>query len=206
MSAGAVHDGVLRAALHGRRVQAVVIGGSAGSVDALIQLLPALPEGFGLPVFCILHMPQDRDSRLAELFNERLPLPVREAVDKEAITAGTVYFAGPGYHLSVERDFTFSLSCEPPVHYARPAIDLLMESSAQAYGEGLVGILLTGANHDGAEGMAQIRASGGFTVVQDPMDAQVATMPLEAIRRCNPHLVLPLARIRALLPLLETLS
>lgn len=202
----AMNDGVLRAALYGRRVDAVVIGGSAGSVDALIQLLPALPEGFTLPVFCILHMPQDRDSRLAELFNERLPVPVREAVDKEAIVAGTVYFAGPGYHLSVERDFTFSLSCEPPVHYARPAIDLLMESSAEAYGDGLVGILLTGANHDGADGMARIRACGGFTVVQDPMDAQVATMPLEAIRRCNPHLVLPLARIRALLPLLETLS
>ena len=207
MSVAAVmNEGVLRAALDGRRVDAVVIGGSAGSVDALIQLLPALPEGFTLPVFCILHMPQDRDSRLAELFNERLPVPVREAVDKEAIVAGTVYFAGPGYHLSVERDFTFSLSCEPPVHYARPAIDLLMESSAEAYGDGLVGILLTGANHDGADGMARIRASGGFTVVQDPMDAQVATMPLEAIRRCNPHLVLPLARIRALLPLLETLS
>ncbi len=205
-AAAAMNDGVLRAALDGRRVDAVVIGGSAGSVDALIQLLPALPEGFTLPVFCILHMPQDRDSRLAELFNERLPVPVREAVDKEAIVAGTVYFAGPGYHLSVERDFTFSLSCEPPVHYARPAIDLLMESSAEAYGDGLVGILLTGANHDGADGMARIRASGGFTVVQDPMDAQVATMPLEAIRRCNPHLVLPLARIRALLPLLETLS
>jgi len=211
MSAGAARsasadDGVLRAALDGRRVDAVVIGGSAGSVDALIQLLPALPEGLKPPVFCILHLPQDRDSRLAELFDERLPVPVREAVDKEAIAAGTVYFAGSGYHLSVERDFTFSLSCEPPVHYARPAIDLLMESSAEAYGDGLLGILLTGANHDGADGMARIRACGGFTVVQDPMDAQVATMPLEAIRRCNPHLVLPLARIRALLPLLETLS
>jgi len=193
----------LHASLQGRRIEAVVIGGSAGGVDALIQLLPALPEGYDLPVMCILHLPSDRESRLAELFDERLPLPVREAADKEAIAAGTVYFAGAGYHLSVEQDRTFSLSCEPPVHYARPALDVLMESSADAYGAGLVGILLTGANHDGADGMAQIRARGGFTVVQDPDDAQVGVMPLEAIRRCNPHLVLPLAGIKALLPLLE---
>jgi len=204
MSARAAIDhGLLRASLQGRRVEAVVIGGSAGGVDALIQLLPALPEDFDLPVFCILHLPPDRESRLAELFDERLAVPVREAADKEAIAAGTVYFAGAGYHLSVEQDFTFSLSCEPPVHYARPAIDLLMASSADAYGAGLVGILLTGANHDGADGMAQIRARGGFTVVQDPLEAQVDIMPLEAIRRCDPHLVLPLAGIQALLPMLE---
>jgi two-component system chemotaxis response regulator CheB len=140
---------------------------------------------------------------LAELFDERLPLPVKEAVDKEEIVPGTVYFAGAGYHLSVERDRTFSLSCEPPVHFARPAIDVLMESGADAYGAGLVGILLTGANHDGADGMARIRARGGFTVVQDPADAQVPTMPLSAIHRCEPSLILPLARIHALLPMLE---
>jgi two-component system chemotaxis response regulator CheB len=204
MSATAVpDDDALRAALDGRRIEAVVIGGSAGGVDALIKLLPALPADFALPVFCILHLPPDRASRLAELFDERLPLPVREAADKQAIEPGTVYFAGAGYHLSVEKDYTFSLSCEPPVHFARPAIDVLMESSAEAYGPGLAGILLTGANHDGAEGMARIRACGGFTVVQDPLDAQVAVMPSTAIGLCRPHLVLPLARINALLPMLE---
>ncbi|WP_323140720.1 chemotaxis protein CheB [Massilia phyllosphaerae] len=203
MTTVAIDDRALQASLQGRRIEAVVIGGSAGGVDALIQLLPALPAGYDLPVVCILHLPPDRESRLAELFDERLPLPVREAADKGGIEAGTVYFAGPGYHLSVEQDRTFSLSCEPPVHYARPAIDVLMESSADAWGPGLVGILLTGANHDGADGMAQIRARGGFTVVQDPADAQVGVMPMEAIRRCKPHLVLPLARIGALLPMLE---
>jgi len=202
-SAPTTADGVLRAALRGRRFEAVVIGGSAGGVDALVALLPALPAGFGLPVFCILHMPGDRESRLAELFNERLPVPVREATDKAEIVPGTVYFASPGYHLSVEQDRTFSISCEPPVHFARPAIDVLMESSADAYGAGLVGILLTGANHDGALGMARIRARGGFTIVQDPQDAQVSTMPVSAIRACNPNLILPLERIHALLPMLE---
>ena len=196
-------DAALRGALRGRKFEAVVIGGSAGGVDALVTLLPALPAGYRLPVICILHMPADRESRLAELFDERLPMPVREAADKEEIVPGTVYFAGPGYHLSVERDRTFSLSCEPPVHFARPAIDVLMESGADAYGAGLVGILLTGANHDGADGMAHIRARGGFTVVQDPADAQVATMPAAAIERSHPNLILPLARIHALLPMLE---
>jgi two-component system chemotaxis response regulator CheB len=196
-------EGALRAALRGRRFEAVVIGGSAGGVDALVALLPAIPAGYTLPVFCILHMPGDRASRLAELFDERLPVRVKEAADKEEIVPGTVYFAGPGYHLSVERDRTFSISCEPPVHFARPAIDVLMESSADAYGPALAGILLTGANHDGADGMARIRARGGFTVVQDPADAQVPTMPLSAIHRCEPSLILPLARIHALLPMLE---
>jgi two-component system chemotaxis response regulator CheB len=197
------HEGAVHAALRGRRFEAVVIGGSAGGVDALVALLPAIPAGYSLPVFCILHMPGDRESRLAELFDERLPLRVKEAADKEEIVPGTIYFAGPGYHLSVERDRTFSISCEPPVHFARPAIDVLMESSADAYGPGLAGILLTGANHDGADGMARIRARGGFTVVQDPADAQVPTMPVSAINRCKPNLILPLARIHALLPMLE---
>jgi two-component system chemotaxis response regulator CheB len=194
----------LQAALLGRRIEAVVIGASAGGVEALGALLPSLPAGNKLPVFCILHLPADRESRLAELFAERLPMPVKEAADKESIEPGTVYFAGSGYHLSVEQDFSFSLSCEPPVHYARPAIDLLMTSSADAYGPGLVGILLTGANHDGADGMAYIHACGGLTVVQDPDEAQVATMPKAAIDRFSPHLILPLARIGALLPMLET--
>jgi two-component system, chemotaxis family, protein-glutamate methylesterase/glutaminase len=199
-----METGDLHAALAGRRIEAVVIGASAGGVEALGTLLPALPAGYRLPVFCILHLPADRESRLAELFGERLPLPVCEAADKQPIEPGTVYFAGSGYHLSVERDFTFSLSCEPPVHFARPAIDVLMESSADAYGPGLVGILLTGANQDGAAGMAAIHAGGGLTVVQDPDDALVATMPQSAIDRCSPHLILPLARIGALMPMLET--
>ena len=190
--------------LAGRRIEALVIGASAGGVDALVELLPALPAASKLATVCILHVPSDRESRLAELFDARLALPVREAMDKEAVEPGTVYFAGAGYHLSIEEDRVFSLSCEPAVHYARPAIDVLMESAADAYGPALAGILLTGANADGAEGMQRIRQRGGLTIVQDPGEAQAATMPEQAIRLCAPHLVLPLADIRALLPLLET--
>ncbi|SFC97785.1 chemotaxis protein CheB [Massilia yuzhufengensis] len=194
----------VKEALRGRHIELVVIGGSAGGVDALVGLLPAIPRGFSAAVVCILHVPADRDSRLAELFDQRSALPVREARDKEAIEGGVIYFAGSGYHLSVERERCFSLSCEPPVHFARPAIDVLMESAAIAYGPALAGILLTGANHDGADGMCRIRERGGLTVVQDPEEAQASAMPGEAIRRCAPHLVLPLSGIRTLLPMLET--
>lgn len=188
----------------GRRIELVVIGGSAGGVDALVGLLPSIPRDFRSSVVCILHVPADRDSRLAEVFGMRTALPVREARDKETIEPGVIYFAGSGYHLLIERDRTFSLSCDPPVQFARPAIDVLMESAADAYGPAMAGILLTGANYDGADGMCRIRERGGLTIVQDPEEAQASAMPGEAIRRCAPHLVLPLPKIRALLPLLET--
>jgi len=192
------------AALANRKIEALVIGASAGGVDALVELLPALAPDSGLATVCMLHLPGDRESRLAELFGARLALPVREAVDKAPVEPGMVYFAGSGYHLSIEQDRVFSISCEPPVHYARPAIDLLMASAADAYGAALAGILLTGANIDGAEGMQRIRQRGGLTIVQDPAEAQASAMPEGAIRLCAPHLVLPLAAIRALLPQLET--
>jgi two-component system chemotaxis response regulator CheB len=190
------------AALAARRPQAIIVAGSAGGVEALMKVLSGLPKGMQVPVICMLHLPANRDSRLAELFGDRLPVPVGEAADKQQIADGTVYFAGSGYHLSVEQDRSFSLSCEAPVHFARPAIDVLMTSAADVYGDGLAAILLTGANHDGAAGMAQVHARGGLTVVQDPADAQVATMPQAAIDACAPDLVLPLAAIRELLQLL----
>jgi len=204
MSSAADRIGDIGPALQGRRIELVVIGGSAGGVDALIGLLPELPVGYGPTVVCILHVPADRDSRLADVFELRAALPVREARDKEPLAPGVIYFAGSGYHLSVERERCFSLSCEPPVQFARPAIDVLMESAADAYGPRLAGILLTGANHDGADGMRRIRERGGLTVVQDPAEAFSSAMPEEAIRRCAPHLVLPLSGIRTLLPMLRT--
>lgn len=190
-------------ALAGRDIRAVVIAGSAGGVDALLKLLPMLPPGYSLPVIAMLHVPEHRESRLAELFAPRMALPTREAADKEALSPGTVYFAGSGYHLSIEKDFRFSLSNEPPVHFARPAIDVLMGSAAEAYGEHLAAILLTGANQDGADGMRMIKECGGLTVVQDPAEAQVATMPEQAIKKQAPDLIVNLSEIGDLLLLLE---
>ncbi|MYN27034.1 chemotaxis protein CheB [Duganella levis] len=193
----------LRTVLAGRKVEAVVIGASAGGVGALLRLLPGLPADYGRAVVAVLHIPDGRQSHLAGVFQQRMDLPVREARDKEELASGTLYFAGSGYHLSVERDRSFSLSCEAPLHFARPAIDYLMESAADAYGPALVGILLTGANHDGAAGLAAIGAAGGLTVVQDPQEAEVPTMPQQAIRLRAPDLILPLEEIHTLLMMLE---
>ena len=182
-----------------RRVEAVVIGASAGGVQALLTLLSGLPASFGLPVVVLLHLPEGRHSQLAEIFQSRSCLPVREAADKESIAPGTLYFAPPGYHLSIEADHSFSLSCEAPVHFSRPSIDVLMESAADAYGPHLAGVLLTGANSDGAAGLAKIKRHGGLTVVQNPAQAQAAAMPQAAIHQCPPDLILNLEDIRSLL-------
>lgn len=133
-----------------------------------------------------------------------MAMAVEEAQDKQPVAAGTVYFAPSGYHLSVESERCFSLSCEPPHNFSRPAIDFIMASAADVYGAALVGILLTGANNDGAAGLAAIGEAGGLTVVQDPVEAQVDVMPRAAIRARAPDLVLPLRDIRSLLALLET--
>lgn len=184
-------------------VRAVVIGASAGGVTALLTVLGALPAGFAIPVVCVLHLPDDRHSQLAEVLQRRLHRPVCEACDKQALRGGQIYVAGPGYHLSVERDFTLSLSQEPPVHFSRPAIDYLFMSAADAYGAGLLGMLLTGANEDGAEGLAYIKHNGGLTVVQDPRDAQVALMPEAALALHQPDHILSLSGIEQLLAALD---
>jgi len=197
-------DPALNMAVSGRKTEAVVIGASAGGVGALMELLPALPRGYRLPVIVVLHVRSGRPNQLAEVFQHRVALQVREAGDKEDIIPGNLYFAPGGYHLLVENDRSFSLSCDPPLHFVRPAIDITMETAADAYGAQLAGILLTGANNDGAAGMAAIGKAGGLTVVQDPREAEVAVMPQEAIDLRAPDLVLPLDRIKRLLLMLET--
>lgn len=182
-----------------RRIEAVVIGASAGGFGALLAILGGLPAGYPLTLVAVLHLPESHDSRLAELFGHRLALQVREARDKEPLAAGVLYFAPSGYHLSIEDDRSFSLSCEDRVSFARPSIDVLFASAADAYGKSLAGVLLTGANYDGAAGLAGMQLAGALTIVQDPATAEVATMPEAAIRRMTPDLILPLADIHALL-------
>ena len=182
-----------------RRIEAVVIGASAGGFEALLAVLKGLPASYPMPLVAVLHLPDNHESRLAELFGYRLTLQVREARDKESLAAGILYFAPSGYHLSIENDGSFSLSCEERVNYARPAIDVLFSSAADVYGKSLAGILLTGANYDGAAGLAGMQVAGALTIVQDPATAEVATMPEAALRRMNPDLILPLAEINALL-------
>jgi two-component system chemotaxis response regulator CheB len=183
----------------GGRIDAVVIGASAGGVDALSALLPALPSNTKAAAFIVLHLPRDRPSVLAELFARKCALPVREAEDKESVAAGTVYFAPSNYHLLLERGPQIALSTDDLVHHSRPSIDVLFESAAHVYGSRLLGIILTGANDDGAAGLAAVHDGGGITVVQQPETARFPRMIMSALKLRPVDLVLPLDRIAALL-------
>ncbi|WP_037472879.1 chemotaxis protein CheB [Simplicispira psychrophila] len=179
--------------------QTIVIGGSAGSIDALAVLLSALPASLRASVLVVLHLPRNRPSLLCHIFQKRCALPLREAQDKEPIAPGTVYFAPPDYHLLVDAGPTLALSVDPPVHYSRPCIDVLFESAADAYGAQLIGIVLSGANQDGASGLAAMHAGGGLSIVQDPASAPVSTMPKAALQRTADSQVLSPQGIAALL-------
>lgn len=188
------------------KVDAIVVGASAGGVEALLKVFRPLRKGFRLPIIVVLHLPDERRSLLAEVFSSHLAMPVKEADDKEPIVPGTLYFAAPGYHLSVENDLTFSFSQEERVHHSRPSVDILFASAADAYENRLVGVLLTGANNDGAEGMARISEYGGLTVVQDPDQALARAMPDAALASHTPDYLLPLADIGLLLVELERIA
>jgi two-component system, chemotaxis family, protein-glutamate methylesterase/glutaminase len=168
----------------GARPEAVVVGASAGAVDALSALLPTLPEDYPLPVMVVVHIPPERNSLLADLFRAKCRVQVREADDKEPIVGGTVYFAPPDYHLLVELDRRLSLSSDEPVSFSRPSIDVLFESAAEAYGPALIGIVLSGANRDGARGLRAVLDAGGTALVQDPNLAQAREMPTAALADC----------------------
>ena len=174
-----------------RDVTAVVIGGSAGAIQALIQLLPAVGTGTTIPIVTVVHIPPRRPSLLTELFFERCSLPVREPRDKEPVMPG-IWFAPPDYHLLIEKDRTFSLSLDEPELHSRPSIDALFESAADCYGKGLVGIVLTGASQDGARGVRAIRERGGrcFALGSEGPD-DFTTMPRAAIEAGAARATLP---------------
>lgn len=178
-----------------QNIDLVIIGGSAGALDVLLKLFAALPEKLNFALVVIMHLPDDRKSLLAEVLQLHTVHPVLEAEDKAKVLLQHIYVAGSGYHLSIEKDYTFSLSCEPPLHFSRPSIDILMDSAASAYGDKLMGILLTGANIDGAAGMKMIKQAGGKTIVQDPHEAQVRIMPDEAIKQMQPDFILTTDKI-----------
>jgi two-component system chemotaxis response regulator CheB len=187
-------------------VDAIVVGASAGGVEALLTIFAGLKPGFRLPIITVLHIPEERRSQLAHVFQARLPIPVKEADDKESIAPGTLYFAPPGYHLSVEADLSLSLSQEERIFHSRPSIDILFDSAADAFGSRLAGVLLTGANNDGASGLARIKQCGGTTVVQDPAQAQARTMPEAALALHTPDYLLRLNDIGQLLVELEHIA
>jgi len=180
------------------RIEAVAIGASAGGVQALSELLPALPARARASVFVVLHLPRDRPSLLVEVFSRKCALVVCEAEDKEPILPGTVYFAPTNYHLLIDQGPQLALSADDLVHHSRPSIDVLFESAAEIYRERLLGVILTGASEDGARGLAAVHDAGGITVIQEPQTAQSSLMVTSALRRRSPDLVLSLGGIARL--------
>jgi two-component system, chemotaxis family, protein-glutamate methylesterase/glutaminase len=182
-----------------RRIDGIVIGTSAGGVEALAVLLPALRPATDVSVFIVLHLPRDRPSLLVEIFQPKCAMRVLEAQDKEPVEPGTIYFAPPDYHLLVDRGPQLMLSADDPVNFSRPSIDVLFESAADVFGERLLGIILTGANDDGARGLETVRRAGGWTIVQQPETAQASLMTEAALKRGPVDGVLSLAQIARVL-------
>ncbi|MEN0117766.1 MAG: chemotaxis protein CheB [Agrobacterium cavarae] len=171
--------------------KAIIIGASAGALEALSLILPALRHDFDMPVFVIVHVPPGKRSVLAEIFAAKCQLQAIEPEDKEPIRSGVIYFAPPNYHLLIEDKSTIALSSDDEVLFSRPSIDVSFESAAEVWGDQLIGVILTGANHDGAKGLSAVAKAGGMTIVQDPNGAYAAAMPEAARDACPDALILP---------------
>ena len=163
------------------KYDAVVVGTSAGGLNALTAILGKLPRQYQIPIIVVQHRSKDSLELFEDVLQQRCRIRVKQADEKQAISAGIIHVAPPDYHLLVEMDKTFSLSSDPPVQFSRPSIDVLFESAASALRRNLVGIILTGSNNDGASGMATISNFGGLTIAQDPREAQYSFMPQAAV-------------------------
>ena len=183
----------------------VVVGTSTGGLKALQTLLSGLPAAFALPVVIVQHRGKDSDGGLCEFLSQWSSLPVVEPEDKEPVRPGQVYLAPRDYHLLIE-NASFALSTDPPIGFARPSIDVLFESAAAEYQQRVIGVILTGANGDGARGLATIKSRGGLTIVEDPVSAARRELPQTAIAQATPDWILPLAEIAPHLNELSELS
>jgi two-component system chemotaxis response regulator CheB len=182
-----------------KRFNAVVMGVSTGGVLALKCILGALPADFPIPVLVTAHIAPNSDDGLAVLLDTLCAIRVKEADEQETMIPGTVYLAPANYHLLVERGGNLALSIDPPVNFSRPSVDVLFETAADAYGETLIGVILTGAGCDGSRGLLKIKNCGGVAVVQDPVDAEMGSMPASALKLMHADYVVPLKEISGLL-------
>lgn len=183
-----------------------MIGSSAGGLNALKILFRGLSEGFRIPLIIVQHISADSENYLIQILNDIRVLQVKEADEKEQPMPGMAYLAPPNYHLLLEPDHTFTLTIDERVNYARPSIDVLFETAAEAYKDKLIGIILTGANNDGSRGLKRIKELGGLTIVQDPETAEVESMPRAAIQATVTDHILPLEEIAAFLNSLNELQ
>nr|HEX4318328.1 chemotaxis protein CheB [Kofleriaceae bacterium] len=164
----------------------IVIGGSSGALEALLEIVTRLPDAATTPIAVVLHLMPHQPSLLREVLGRATTRPVVEIDDKLKPERGSIYVSPPDYHALIEHDGAFALSVDAPVNYSRPSIDVLLEAAAEAHGASAVGVVLSGANDDGARGLARIRAAGGIAIVQDPSTAQLATMPRAARELAGP--------------------
>ena len=170
------------------------------------MLLSGLPKDFPLPLIIVHHIRPDAESSLATMLNARCTIQVKEADEGELVVPGTAYIAPPNYHMLVERDGRLALSVDLPVNFARPSVDVLFESAADALGPDLIGLILTGAGSDGTHGLKMIKANGGLAIIQDPADADADSMPRSALAAVKADHVLPLKEIAGLLCILADAS
>jgi two-component system, chemotaxis family, protein-glutamate methylesterase/glutaminase len=175
--------------------KALAIGTSAGGIEALNFLLPRIPPDSKVPVFVVQHITHDSDSYFIKMIKDHCQVNVKEACHTEEIIPGVIYFAPPDYHLAVENDKSLAISHEDKVNYCRPSIDILFETAADVYTNGLTGILLTGSNTDGSRGLKYIQTHGGRTIVQSPSDAMMSEMPESALRLFKPDAIMTLKEI-----------
>ncbi len=181
------------------KYRAIVIGGSAGSFQPITTLLRTIPEEFPLPLFLCLHRLKHVRNGFVEALSIKSNKEIHEPYDKESIKKKSVYLSPANYHMGLELGNTVSLSTEPLINNSRPAIDILFESAAHTYRDKLIGILLSGANRDGAAGMKAIKDKGGLCIVQDPDDSTINAMPNAALAATAVDFILPMDEIIQLL-------
>lgn len=178
------------------RFEVIAIGASAGGLEPIMSILRVLPAAFSVPIIVVLHVPERRESALVDVLTHSSKLPVRQADDKAPILPGHIHVAGPGYHLSVEKNRHFSLSDELPQQFSRPSIDVLFQSLGEAYGRAALALLLSGASEDGAKGLASVKENKGTTVIQDPNEARFPLMPQAALKLRRPDWTLTVEEIQ----------
>lgn len=179
--------------------QSIVIGVSSGGLNAMKYMFSFLPKSFKIPIVIVQHLSPRTDGHWIKILNEKSNIVIKEADEKEKILPGFVYIAPPNYHLLIEKDYSFSLTIDERVNFARPSIDVFFESAAEVYNKSLIGIILTGSNNDGSKGIKRIKECGGLTIIQDPATAESPFMPASALKTIKPDYILSLEEIIKLL-------
>ncbi len=180
-------------------IELLVIGGSAGSFNVLLEIIPKIKTPINFAIIIVLHRKSGLNSRINDVFSQKTSLKVFECEDKDPIETGNIYFAPPDYHLLLEKDGTVSLDYSEKVNYSRPSIDVTFKNTADLYGARMAGLLLSGANSDGAEGLKYVHQKSGTTIVQHPDSAEINTMPKEALNLFKPDFIANVSEIISLI-------